>query len=107
MNIVTRLDNNQLTQSSDSSKHEGAYELEMNPDPEPSSSDSLETLLLDSRSKKKNSMKKKKRRKHRKDDLSDPSLATTLILPMTVITGTSYAKIRNTAKRIRSDYAQL
>ena len=33
MNIVTRLDNNQLTRSTDSSKHEEAYEPELNPDP--------------------------------------------------------------------------
>ena len=38
-----------------------------NPDPEPSSSDSL--------SKKKKRDKKKKRRKHRKNDSSDPSLS--------------------------------
>ena len=47
----------------------------MNPDPEPSFSDSSEISSLDSRAKKKKSKKKKKRRKHRKDDLSDPSLS--------------------------------
>ena len=36
----TRLDNNQMTQSMDSSKHSETYELGSNPDPEPSSSDS-------------------------------------------------------------------
>ena len=35
MNIVTRLDNNQLTQSTDSSKHEETNEPEVKPDPEP------------------------------------------------------------------------
>ena len=45
----------------------------MNPDPEPSSSNSLETSSLDSRANKKKIKKKKKRRKHRKDDSSDPS----------------------------------
>ena len=38
MNILTRLDNNQLTRSSDSSKYEETHEPEVNPDPEPSSS---------------------------------------------------------------------
>ena len=33
MNIVTRLDNNQLTRSTDSSKHEKTYDSEVNPDP--------------------------------------------------------------------------
>ena len=45
----------------------------MNPDPEPSSSDLLETLSSDSRAKKNKSTKKKRRRKHRKDESSDPS----------------------------------
>ena len=44
----------------------------MNSDPEPSSSDSLETSSLDSRAKKKK-IKKKERLKHRRDDSSDPS----------------------------------
>ena len=73
MNVETRLDNNQLTQSTDSSKHEETYEPELNQDPEPSSSDSLETSSLVSRTKKKKSTKKKQRHKHRKDDSSDPS----------------------------------
>ena len=41
MNIETRLENNQLTRSADGSKHEETHEPEVNPDPEPSSSDSL------------------------------------------------------------------
>ena len=45
----------------------------MNPDPEPSSSDSSETYSLDSRDKKKKSKKKKKCCKHQQDDSSDPS----------------------------------
>ena len=47
----------------------------MNPDPEPSSSDLLETLSSESRAKKKKSTKKKRRRKHRKYESSDPSLS--------------------------------
>ena len=69
----TRLDNNQMTQSTDSSKHRKTYELGSNPDPEPSSSDSSESLSLESRARKKNRTKKKKHRKYQKDDLSDPS----------------------------------
>ena len=59
MNIQTRLDNNQLTRSTDSSKHEEKHKPEVNPDTEPSSSDSLETSSSDSRVKKKKSTKKK------------------------------------------------
>ena len=73
INIVIRLHNNQLTRSTDNSKHEETYEPEVNTDPEPSSSDSSETLSLESKAKKKKSTKKKKRRKHQKDDLLDPS----------------------------------
>ena len=73
MNIVTRLDKNKLTQSTDISKHEETYEPEVNPDPEPSSSDSSETSPSDSRAKKKKITKKKKRCKHRKYDSLDPS----------------------------------
>ena len=47
----------------------------MKPDPESSSSDSLETSSSDSRGKKKKRAKKKKCCKHRKDDSSDPSLS--------------------------------
>ena len=43
MNIVTRLDQNQLTRSTDSTKHEETHEPEVKPDPEPSLSDSSET----------------------------------------------------------------
>ena len=74
MSFETRLDNNKLTRSTDSSKHEETYEPEVNPDHEPSSSDSLDTSSSDSRAKKNKSTKKKKRRKHRKDDSSYPSL---------------------------------
>ena len=72
-NMVTWLDENQLTQSTDISKHEETHKLEENPDPEPSSSDSSETSSLDSRAKKKKRKKNKKFHKHQKDDSSDPS----------------------------------
>ena len=41
MNIVTQLDSNQITQSTDSSKYEETHEPEVNPDSEPSPSDLL------------------------------------------------------------------
>ena len=71
--MVNRLDDNQLTRTSDSSKHEETNKPEVNPYPEPSSSYLSETSSLDSRAKKKKSTKNKKRRKYRKDDSSDPS----------------------------------
>ena len=71
----TRLNNNQMTRSADSSKHSEKHKPEVNPDPEPSSSNSLDSLSLDLRARKKKRTKKKKRRKHRKDDSSDPSLS--------------------------------
>ena len=49
------------------------HEPEVNPDPEPSSSDFSETSSSDSRAKKKKIKKKKNRRKHQKYDSSDPS----------------------------------
>ena len=52
-NLMTTLNNNPLTRSTDSSKHEETHELEVNPDPEPSSSYlSSETSSSDSRAKK-------------------------------------------------------
>ena len=77
-NIVTQLDknwldNNQMTQSLDSSKHSEMYKLGSNLDPEPSSSDSSESSSSDSRAKKKKRTNKKKRCKHRKNDSSSPS----------------------------------
>ena len=40
----TRLDKNKMTQSTDSSKHSENHEPEVNPDPEPLSSDSSESF---------------------------------------------------------------
>ena len=73
--LVTILHDNPLTQPMDSSKDEETHKPEMNPDPEPSLSDSSKTSSLDSRAKKKKIKKKKKRRNHHKDDSSDPSLS--------------------------------
>ena len=70
---TTRLDENQMTRSVDSSKSSEKHEPEVNPDPDLSSSDTSDSSSLDSRAKKKKRTKKKKRRKHQKDDSSDPS----------------------------------
>ena len=71
--MVTRFDDNQLTRSTDISKHEETNKLDVNPEPKPLSSDFSETSSSDSRVKKKKRKKKKKCRKHRKDDSSYPS----------------------------------
>ena len=74
--LVTPLQENPLTRSTDSSKNEERHKPEVNPDPEPSLSDlSSMTSSSYSRSKKKICNKKKKRCKYRKDDSSDPSLS--------------------------------
>ena len=70
---TTHLDEYQMTRSTDSSKYSKNHEQEVNPDPEPSSSDSSESSLSDSIAKKKKITNKKKRCKHQKDDSSDPS----------------------------------
>ena len=69
---TTRLDD-QLTRSENISTRSKKHEPKVNLDPDPSSSDSLDSSSSDSAPKKKKSKKKKKRRKHRKDDSSDPS----------------------------------
>ena len=71
--MVTRFDDNKLTRSTDSSKHEETYEPGENLEPEPSSPYLSETSSSDSRAKKKKNKKKKNRCKHQKYDLSDPS----------------------------------
>ena len=57
----------------DSSKHRKNNEPEVNPYPEPSSSDLSESSSSDSRARKKKRTKKKNCRKHRKYESSDPS----------------------------------
>ena len=98
----TRLDNNQMTRSRECSKHSETYKLGSNPDPEPWSSDSLESSSSDSRAREKKRTKKKKCRKHQKDESSDPSLSDD-----SDSSNDSYyidendAKIRNIGKRIQ------
>ena len=79
----------------------------MNPDPEPSSSDSSDTLPTESKAKKKKSTKKKSVISIGKMTCQTHLRATTMILLMKVITDASDATIINTGKRNRSDYAQL
>ena len=98
--MVTRLDDNQLTKSTNSSKHEETHEPEENSDPESSSSDSSETSSSDSRAKKKKRKKKKSVVSIGKMNRQTHFRATILILPITVITDASDAKIRNIGKMI-------
>ena len=70
---MTRLDDNRMTRSEDSSACSKKHEPKVNLDPDPSSFDSSVSSSSDSAPKKKKSKKKKKRRKHQKDDSSDPS----------------------------------
>ena len=71
----TRLDDNQMTRSIDSSKRSEKHEPEVNLDPKQLSSDSSESSSSDCIASKKKCTKKKKRRKHQKDNSSDPSLS--------------------------------
>ena len=70
---MTRLDKDQMTQSVNSSKRSEKHKAKVNLDPDPSSSDLLDSSSSDSAPKRKKSKKKKNRRKHWKDDSSDPS----------------------------------
>ena len=91
----TLLDNNQMTRSMDSSIYIENYEPEVSSVPEPLSSDSSESLPLDSRARKMKRKKKKKRCKHWKDD------SMILILPMAFFIYVNNSKIRNNRKRIQ------
>ena len=62
-----------MNRSVDSSERSEKHKPEVNLDPDPSSSDYLESSSSDSRARKKKRTKKKKRRKHRKDESSNPS----------------------------------
>ena len=74
--LVTTLNENSLTQSTDSSKNKERHKPEMNSDSELSLSYlSWEISSSDSIAKKKKCNRKKNRRKHWKDDSSDPSLS--------------------------------
>ena len=70
---MTRLDENQMTRSVNSSTCSKKHEPKVNLDPDPPSSDSSDSSSSESAPKKKKSKKKKKRHKHHKDDSSDPS----------------------------------
>ena len=70
---MTLLNKDQMTRSVNSSKRSKNHEPKVNLDPDPSTSDSLDSFSSDSEPKRKKSKKKEKRRKHRKDDSSEPS----------------------------------
>ena len=110
-NIATRLEknrlDNQMTRSVDSSKRSEKHEPEVNMDPDLSSSDSSESSSSDSRAKEKKRTKKKNVVSIGKMTRPTHLRAMILIRPMTVIIDVNDANIRNTGRRIRSDYAQL
>ena len=83
------------------------HKTEVKPDPEPSSSDSSETLSSDSRAKKKKARRRKSGVSIRNMTRQTHIQATTLILPMTVITDARDAKTRNIGKMTRSNYAKI
>ena len=97
----TRLDNNQMTRSTDSSKHSETPKLELKPDPEPSSSDLSESSSSDSRARKKKRTKKKKCRSIGKMTRKTYLRAMIMIRSMAVIINLSDANRRNIGKRIR------
>ena len=97
----TRLDNNQMTQSTDSSKHSENHEPEVKPDPEPSSSDFLESSSSDSRARKTKRSKKKSVASIGKMTHQTHLRAMILIRPMTVIIDVKDEKIRRIGKWIR------
>ena len=70
---TTRLYEDQMTRSVNSSKRSEKHEPKVNLDPDPSSSDSSDSLSSDLARKIKKTRKKRKRRKHCKYDSSDPS----------------------------------
>ena len=69
----TRLENNQMTLSMDSSKQSETHKPEVSSDPESLSSDSSSSSSSESRAMKKKRTKKKNRRKHWKDNSTDSS----------------------------------
>ena len=104
---MTRLDNNQMTWSVDSSKRSEKHEPEVNLDPDLSSSDSSDSSSSESAPKKKKCKNKKKRRKHGKMTRQTHPRVMTLIHLRTVIIGVNDAKIWTIEKSIWSYYAQL
>ena len=101
------IDENQMNRSENSSTRSKKYEPKANLDPDPSSSDSSDSSSSDSAPKRKKSKKKKGVVSIGKMTRQTHPQVMTLIHPRTVIIGVNDAKIRNTGKRIRSEYAQL
>ena len=94
----TQLDNNQMTRSMHSSKNIEKHKPEVNPDPEPSSSDYSESLSSDLRVKKKKRTKKKSVVSIKNMTRQTHLRAMILIPPMTVIIYVSDANIRSIRK---------
>ena len=70
---MTQLDVKQMTRSENSSTRSKKLKPKVNLDPDPSSSDLLDSSSSDLAPKRKEVKKEKKCRKHRKDNSSDPS----------------------------------
>ena len=96
----TRLDNNQMTRSTDSSKHSKTHEPQVKPYPEPSSSDSSESSSSDSRTRRKKTRRRKSVVSIGKMTRQTHLRAMILIRPMTVIIDASNATIINIRKSI-------
>ena len=103
-NIETRL---KMTRSENSSTHSEKHGPKVNIEPDPSSSDSSDSLLSDSAPKIKKSKKKKNVVSIGKMTRQTHPQVMTLIHPRKVIIDVDDATIRNIGKRIRSDYAQI
>ena len=95
----TWIDDNQMTRSTDSSKHIEKHEPEVNPYPEPSSSDSSESLSSDSRARKRCARRRKIVVSIGKMTRQTHLRAMILIRPITVIIDVSDAKIINIIKK--------
>ena len=89
-----------MTQSTNSSKQSETHEQEVNPDPEPSSSDLLESLPSDSRARKKKRTKNKSFVSIGKMTRQTHLQVVIMIRLMTVIIEVNNANIRNIGKRI-------
>ena len=100
---MTRLDEDQMTRSVNSSTRSEKHGPKVKLDPDPSSSDSSDSLSSDLALKKKKIKRRKSVVSIGKMARQNHLRATTLIIPMTVIKDASNATIRNTRKSIRSD----
>ena len=103
-NIETRL---RMTRSENSSTRSKKHGQKVNLEPDPSSSDSSDSSSSDLAPKRKKIKKKKSVVSIGKMTRQTHPQVMTLIHLSTVLIGVNDAKIRNTKRRIQSDYAQL